>query len=123
MSGWDFDISRAPRGETVVSTVVIKGEERVRNTFKPAKVILATKCGKVTLSHWLPEEKRWLMLAHGEQPVAFMNWPKHPDEWLWPATLSQDTHSLPSTPSGAVKPAVETPKAPTAGTNSTGDAP
>jgi hypothetical protein len=37
------------------------------------------------------------------------------------AALSQDTHSLPSSP-GASKPAVETPQAPAAGTNS-GDAP
>jgi hypothetical protein len=34
------------------------------------------------------------------------------------AALSQDTHSLPLKPQEAVKPAVETPQAPAAGTNS-----
>jgi hypothetical protein len=38
------------------------------------------------------------------------------------AALSQDTHSLPLKPQEAVKPAVETPQAPAAGTNSTGGA-
>jgi hypothetical protein len=39
--------------------------------------------------------------------------------WNRRAALSQDTHSLPLKPQEAVKPAVETPQAPAAGTNST----
>jgi hypothetical protein len=79
MTEWNFDLSQAPRGRKVASTVTVKGVEHVRDTFVPAKVILATKCRKVTLSHWLPDEERWLMLAKGEQPKAWHAWPQYPE--------------------------------------------
>lgn len=54
---WNFDIDAAPRGK---------------------RVILATKCGKVTTSRYLPKEDRWEMLAKGEQPTAWHSWPTYP---------------------------------------------
>lgn len=81
MTMWSYDISAAPRGKMVTQTVTVKGEERVRDVFVPAKVILATKCGKVTLSHYIPDEDRWLMLASGEHPVAWQAWPEHPSKF------------------------------------------
>lgn len=75
---WSFDISKAPRGSyVVVNRKFGKGQADTR-VFKPDRVILATKCGKVTVSKYLPDEKRWEMLAHGEQPVAWQAWPDHP---------------------------------------------
>jgi hypothetical protein len=75
---WNFDISKAPRGSyVVVNRKFGKGQADTR-VFKPDRVILATKCGKVTISKYLPDEKRWEMLAHGEQPVAWQAWPDHP---------------------------------------------
>ena len=74
---WNFNMSEAPRGRTVAVTRA--GEKAaIVETFVPDKVILATKCGKVIASHFMPKEHRWLMLAAGEQPVAWQPWPSHP---------------------------------------------
>lgn len=75
---WSFDISIAPRGKHVVVTRKAGKTMADVRIFKPDRVILATKCGKVTLSHYLPDEGRWVMLAKGEEPVAWHPWPEHP---------------------------------------------
>jgi len=75
MNAWNFDIKAAPHGRYEVKQRREGVDVRV---FVPERVILATKCGKVTISHYLPEEKRWMMLAKGEQPVAWQPWPTHP---------------------------------------------
>ncbi|HKY87626.1 MAG TPA: hypothetical protein VJL90_12760 [Pseudorhodoplanes sp.] len=78
MMSWNFDISKAPRGKYVVQHRKFgKGEGDIR-VFVPDRVILATKCGKVTLSKYIPDEKRWEMLAKGEEPVAWFPWPEYP---------------------------------------------
>ena len=46
--------------------------------FQPARLILATKCGKVTSSQYLPKENRWEALAKSESPIAWQAWPEHP---------------------------------------------
>lgn len=77
--GWNFDLLAAPRGRWVTVT---RSKPKVGTVgvevYEPDKVILATKCGKVTASYFIPKENRWCMLAAGEQPVAWMPWPKHP---------------------------------------------
>jgi hypothetical protein len=80
---WNPDISQAPRGK-YVTTVKRRGPaidavEFGVTRFVPDRVILATKCGKVTLSHYMPSEGRWMMLAKGEEPVAWQPWPEHPE--------------------------------------------
>jgi hypothetical protein len=75
-AGWCFDIKSAPHGRYVVQQRRAGVDMRV---FVPERVILATKCGKVTISHYLPDEKRWMMLHYGEQPVAWKPWPVHPN--------------------------------------------
>jgi hypothetical protein len=93
MSAWNFDVSQAPHGHTVDDFVQTAKGVRKTTRFMPVKVILATKCGKVTVSKYLPDEDRWEMLQKGEQPIAWQLWPLHPDlQWF---ALSQDTHSLP----------------------------
>ena len=76
---WNFDISQAPRGRYVVKARKIGKGEGDQRVFVPEPVIVATKCGVVTRSHYLPEQKRWAMLAKGEQPVAWQPWPEHPN--------------------------------------------
>jgi hypothetical protein len=120
MSAWNFDISQAPRGHTVDDFVQTPKGVRKTTRFLPVKVILATKCGKVTVSKYMPDEDRWEMLQKGEQPVAWQLWPLHPDfQWF---ALSQDTHSLPLKPQEAANAGIGAPPPSDAGTNS-GDAP
>ena len=76
---WNRDISLAPRGKYVVVNRKFGKTMADAQVFKPDRVILATKCGKVTLSHYLPDEKRWMMLHTNEEPVAWMAWPEHPE--------------------------------------------
>ena len=52
---WNFNIDEAPRDE---------------------KIIVSTKCGKVTVSRYLPSEKRWEMLGKDEQPISWQPWPE-----------------------------------------------
>jgi hypothetical protein len=54
---WNFDMAAAP---------------------KTAKVILASKCGKVIRSNWIEKEQRWNSFAAKEQPIAWQLWPEHP---------------------------------------------
>jgi hypothetical protein len=75
---WNFDISEAPRGRMIATRTKIGAKEVDSETFKPDRVILATKCGKVTLSRYFPKEGRWEMLGKNEQPVAWQPWPEHP---------------------------------------------
>lgn len=79
---WLFDIENAPRGHTILR----KGKP----VHVPESVFLATKCGKVGRSQWVPpterdhhdvkKEGRWEGLHYGEQPVAWQPWPRHPRE-------------------------------------------
>lgn len=78
---WNTDISKAPRGKTVETTVITAKGPRPASRFIPVRVILATKCGKVVLSHFIPDDEgrgRWQMLAKREEPLAWMAWPEFP---------------------------------------------
>jgi hypothetical protein len=75
---WNFDISAAPRGKTVQRDRKVGDKDTTVSVFVPERVILATKCGVVTASQYLPKESRWEALATGEQPIAWQLWPKHP---------------------------------------------
>lgn len=70
---WNHDIASAPRGRYVLRAAA-KGKGHFK-TFEPAKVILAAECGTVTVSHYLPDEKRWNLLSAKEQPVAWAPYP------------------------------------------------
>lgn len=77
---WNRDINAAPRGKYRVENRQFgrgRGDTRI---FEPVPVILATKCGKVLRSEYLPDKKRWLGLSANERPVAWMAWPEHPGE-------------------------------------------
>jgi len=57
MTGWNFDMSEAPR---------------------EGRVIIAGKQGHVTVSQWLAKHDRWEMFTKGESPIAWQPWPEHP---------------------------------------------
>lgn len=75
---WRSDFENAPRGRTIVQTRIIKGEPRDIQVFVPEYVILASTCGKVIKSHWLPDPGRWEFFNKDSQPDAWMPWPDHP---------------------------------------------
>lgn len=82
MAVWNFDITQAPKGEFVSVTRIVKGKEVVSRDYRHVKIIAATKCGKVLTTYWLPQDGqdggRWNFHAKGEQPIAWMPYPKHP---------------------------------------------
>ncbi|NTG73264.1 hypothetical protein G6M02_07965 [Agrobacterium rhizogenes] len=89
MTSWNHDISQAPRGHmtTVMRNTKTKdGVVRIPvEEFEPDHVWLATKCGKVVKSYWIPatekNEGRWVGLATKEEPVAWQAYvmPIHPN--------------------------------------------
>lgn len=69
---WSSDISKAPHGRyDVVARNIRGGGTADHRVFRPAYVWLASRCGKVTMSSYLPDQKRWEMFSRGEQPVAW----------------------------------------------------
>lgn len=78
MTEWNHDIAAAPRGAYVIKNRKFGKSHADTKVFEPDRVILATKCGQVMVSQYLPDEKRWEGLAVGEQPVAWQAWPHHP---------------------------------------------
>lgn len=75
--GWSFDIASAPRGKNITVTETDKdGKIREREEFRHDQVWLWTKCGRKTVSRWLPPNRfnnrgRWDGLATTEEPVAW----------------------------------------------------
>ncbi|MER8959334.1 hypothetical protein [Mesorhizobium sp. M0701] len=98
MTGWNTDIKAAPHGRYVVRQHRAGIETRV---FIPERVILATKCGRVTVSHYIPDETRWMMLGKNEQPVAWMSWPEHPDSALNSSRVAEQAGAEPPSSASA----------------------
>ena len=67
---WHTDMSKAPRGHYVVKSAG-QGGKADRRVFEPQMIMAAGKCGVVTVSYYIPDQKRWSMFAAGEQPVAW----------------------------------------------------
>lgn len=76
---WNYDMDAAPRGETVMVERPGKNGPVQVFVYKHTKLILGGKCGTVTVSRWLPEEKRWEMFSKHETPLAWMPWPSAPE--------------------------------------------
>lgn len=78
---WNYNINEAPRGETVERVLTDKnGKSRAVSRHERAVIIAASKCGKVTMSYWIPAEQRWCMFSDKETPLAWQPWPRHPNE-------------------------------------------
>lgn len=80
---WNYDMSAAPRGRTEKRVYQHKSQKDKtveRDVFVPELIIAASKSDRVvTASRWLPNESRWNMFAKGEEPLAWMPWPTHPE--------------------------------------------
>jgi hypothetical protein len=85
---WNTNINGIPCGSQVKRSVQTKDGVKQYDDFQRDDVILATRCGKVIKSYWIPDEKRFAGLANGEQPVAWVPWPRHPN--------SSEPHEPPS---------------------------
>jgi len=83
--GWNFDITAAPRGKTVTHERRVGDSTHEIRDFVPDFIWIASKCGKVIRSYWIPEAGknpgRWSGLATGEQPIAWQPYavPVHPN--------------------------------------------
>lgn len=67
---WSFDMAKAPRGGfRIISLPNGKGTRRV---FEAADIIVAGRCGTVTVAHWLDDEKRFNMFSADVPPIAWM---------------------------------------------------
>ncbi len=86
---WNTDIKSAPHGRYEIKQRREGVDIRV---FVPERVILTTKCGKVLQSYYVPDEKRWMFLHHGEQPVAWMPWPEPYSKSPSQAAVVTDDH-------------------------------
>jgi len=79
MTTFSPHISSAPRGKTETTTRKVGKNINEVTEFVPDVLLLATKCGKVIGSYWIPENGknpgRWSGLATGEEPVAWAPWP------------------------------------------------
>lgn len=95
---WNTNIAAAPRGRYVLRAAA-KGKGHVK-TFEPAPIILATKCGTVTVSHYLPDAKRWEMMSAGEEPIAWAPFPGY-REYVDAKGRARRTVDLPAHPTMA----------------------
>lgn len=83
MDDWNFDIREAPKGEYVSTTRTVKGKEVTSRDYQSVKIIAATDCNKVIITWWLPQVGqdggRWNFFCKGQEPLAWMPYPKHPN--------------------------------------------
>jgi hypothetical protein len=77
---WNFNMDEAPKGHVTEAPTKCKdGSSGTQYGYEFAPVIACDKTGDcVTLTHWLPKQKRWNRFATNETPLAWMPWPEHP---------------------------------------------
>lgn len=75
---WFFDMSAAPRGEYVKSTVKSSKGPVEKETYQHVTIYLLGACKTVTHGKWLPDEERWEMFTKDVPPVAWMPLPTAP---------------------------------------------
>lgn len=77
---WNNDIDSAPREAKIKRQAILKGGKTVTyDATEYTPVILASACGRVIRSYWIESEQRWAGFKKGEQPVAWISWPEHPN--------------------------------------------
>ncbi|GGA64733.1 hypothetical protein [Pelagibacterium lentulum] len=73
MAEWNHDMAKAPRGRIRLMPTG-KGNS-TRKVFEPAKIVVASACGVVTVSRWIDDERRWEMFTSEVGPIAWMPHP------------------------------------------------
>lgn len=88
MTNWNYDISAAPRGYYVEDKLPGRGGSvRIVRRHVAPRVLLASTCGKVITSRWLPPDERekrpigrWEFFNADQQPLAWQPYPMHPQD-------------------------------------------
>ena len=82
MSGWNFDMTQAPRGQYVTKSIKTPRGDIVEKQVHEPEQIIATDGHIVTLTRWLPPSDakpgRWTMFGTKETPLAWQPWPAAP---------------------------------------------
>lgn len=77
---WNFDMAAAPRGEhRTVKRIIGKNEVEVLEHIPVTIIAASATGGVVTPSRWLPDQGRWNMFTVASPPIAWQEWPKHPE--------------------------------------------
>lgn len=66
---WNHEVTEAPRGSY---RTVQSGKDGEREVHDPVEVVVASACGVVCVSRWLPTERRWNMFTLDAPPIAWM---------------------------------------------------
>jgi hypothetical protein len=73
MPEWSFDMHSAPRGSYDVLPAGKDGKG-ARKQFQREIIITASACGVVTLSYYMPDERRFSMYTAERPPIAWMTY-------------------------------------------------
>lgn len=85
---WNFNMDEAPKGRMVTKTITTTKGDRTTEEFVPDAVLVASNCGLVLKSHWMPPKltqsgslldgNRWSGFGVDKGPIAWMPLPVHP---------------------------------------------
>jgi hypothetical protein len=77
---WNFDMTKAPRGETVTATRILKGKEVEFSRHVPQPIIAAGPSENfVGVSWWDPKREAWTFFSKDAPPIAWQAMPDHPN--------------------------------------------
>lgn len=112
---WNHDISAAPRGKMVRTTVKTKDGLKQAEAYQREYIIAAGRCGAVTKSYWIPDQERWCMFTKDVPPGAWMPWPENPFSQNTDAAISRPGIATLGRPEDENRSAEEAPEADVSG--------
>lgn len=86
MAEWNFDISQAPKGHSEEKQVKIGKAVVAVRQYHTKRIIAAGNGGVVSITKWLPKERRWEFFTEDAPPLAWQPMPDHP----FPAQIDAD---------------------------------
>ena len=79
MSGWNFDMSQAPRGRIVQTSYRnAKGVLVQKSAWKSPIIFVAYDGDQVGVTKWLEDEQRWNGFTKNKDSDAWLPYPTHP---------------------------------------------
>lgn len=79
MTEWNFNMEEAPKGGIQTVTRKTRKGDISLVEFVSDPVLTASQCGKVIVSYWIPEAKRWNRYTKDVPPIAWQPFPTHPN--------------------------------------------
>lgn len=113
MTGWNFDISSAPKSYLSTETRIVRGKPQDVQVLIDIPIVLATKCKRVFKTRWLPAKPkdkngytdrpvgRWEFLGTKEQPIAWRPWFTHPYDKVKDDTVPSGSEDAKPDPAAA----------------------